>query len=257
MSDFQGNPSDDKRDPLDVLSEAFLAAVRRGEPITPEGFAAQHPEGGAELRDLCETLLMLEGAKRDRETSATGGRRLRLPQLERLGEYRIVREVGRGGMGVVFEAVQESLDRRVALKVMPQASLLSGNQLERFRREAQTAARLHHTHIVPVFDSGEADGLHFYAMQFIDGQGLDAVVKGLRKEPESHGSQALRDRFRLAARIGADVADALQVFPQLVGVFPAQPPRDTPRVLKHRVEHAAFLPELRLPLRQWHGFVRK
>jgi len=209
VSDFKGNPSDDKRDPLDVLSEAFLAAVRRGEPITPEGFAAQHPEGGAELRDLCETLLMLEGAKRDRETSATGGRRLVLPQLERLGDYRIVREVGRGGMGVVFEAVQESLDRRVALKVMPQASLLSGNQLERFRREAQTAARLHHTHIVPVFDSGEADGLHFYAMQFIDGEGLDAVVKALRKEPRPEGSQALRDRFRLAARIGADVADAL------------------------------------------------
>ena len=209
MSRSENGVPDEPRDPLDVLAEQFLAQVRSGEPVTPEGFAARHPEHGSELRDLCETLLMLEGMKRDRESSATGGKRLVVPNLERLGDYRIVREVGRGGMGVVFEAVQESLDRRVALKVLPQASLLSGNQLERFRREAQTAARLHHTHIVPVFDSGEADGLHFYAMQFIDGEGLDAVVKALRKQETSTGSAVRRERFRLAARLGADVADAL------------------------------------------------
>ncbi len=209
MSSSENGVPDEPRDPLDVLAEQFLAQVRGGEPVTPEGFAARHPEHGSGLRDLCETLLMLEGMKRDRESSATGGKRLVVPQLERLGDYRIVREVGRGGMGVVFEAVQESLDRRVALKVLPQASLLSGNQLERFRREAQTAARLHHTHIVPVFDSGEADGLHFYAMQFIDGEGLDAVVKALRKQEAATGPAALRERFRLAARLGADVADAL------------------------------------------------
>ncbi len=209
MSDTGARDQDEARDPLDVLAEQFLAEVRNGEPVTPEGFAARHPGHGSELRDLCETLLMLEGMKRDRESSATGGKRLVVPDLKQLGDYRIVREVGRGGMGVVFEAVQESLDRRVALKVLPQASLLSGNQLERFRREAQTAARLHHTHIVPVFDSGEADGLHFYAMQFIDGEGLDAVVKALRKQESTPGSALLRDRFRLVARLGADVADAL------------------------------------------------
>lgn len=210
MSGSEDRSADETRDPLDVLAEQFLAEVRNGEPVTPEGFAARHPDRGSELRDLCETLLMLEGMKRDRESSATGGKRLVVPDLKQLGDYRIVREVGRGGMGVVFEAVQESLDRRVALKVLPQASLLSGNQLERFRREAQTAARLHHTHIVPVFDSGEADGLHFYAMQFIDGEGLDAVVKALRKQESTPGSAILRDRFRLVARLGADVADALQ-----------------------------------------------
>lgn len=199
---------DESRDPLDLLAEQFLAEVRKGVNVTPEGFAARHAAVGPELRELCETLLMLEGCKRDRETSATGGRKLVVPHLERLGDYRIVRELGRGGMGVVFEAVQESLDRRVALKVLPQAGLLSGNQLERFRREAQTAARLHHTNIVPVFDSGEADGLHYYAMQFIDGEGLDAVVKSMRKQGDASAG-ASRDRCRLVARVGAEVADAL------------------------------------------------
>ena len=208
MSDRDGIQGE-SREPLDLLAEEFLQRVRKGESISARQFAALHPAHGQELSDLLDTLLLLENAKRDRETSVSGGRRLQLPKLERLGEYRIVREVGRGGMGVVFEAVQESLDRRVALKVLPQASLLSGNQLERFRREAQTAARLHHTHIVPVFDSGEADGLHFYAMQFIDGRSLDMVVKSLRAEPSSGASTVLRDRCRLAARLGAEVADAL------------------------------------------------
>ncbi len=205
----QGHNNDESRDPLDLLAEEFLAEVRKGVNVTPEGFAARHPDRGLELRDLCETLLMLEGCKRERETSATGGKRLVVPQIERLGDYRIVREVGRGGMGVVFEAVQESLNRRVALKVLPQASLLAGNQLERFRREAQTAAGLHHTNIVPVFDSGEADGLHFYAMQFIDGEGLDAVVKSMRKQANPAAVSAVRERCRLAARAGAEVAEAL------------------------------------------------
>lgn len=203
-------PVDESRDPLDLLAEDFLARIRRGESTTPAQFAAQHPARARELQDLLETLLLLEDAKKERESTSSSMRRLSLPKLERLGDYRIVREVGRGGMGVVFEAVQESLDRRVALKVLPQASLLGGHQLERFRREAQTAARLHHTHIVPVFDSGEAEGLHFYAMQFIDGRGLDVVVQSLRDEPAATGSQALRDRFRMAARIGAEVASALQ-----------------------------------------------
>src|SRR5205085_8465057 len=93
--------------------------------------------------------------------------------LERLGDYRILREVGRGGMGVVYEAEQESLGRHVALKVLPASALLNATYLERFRREAKAAARLHHTNIVPVFGVGEAEGVPFYAMQFIHGEGLD------------------------------------------------------------------------------------
>src|SRR5260370_4317384 len=88
---------------------------------------------------------------------------------ERLGEYRILREVGRGGMGVVYEAEQESLGRHVALKVLPSSARMNPTYLERFRREAKAAAQLHHTNIVPVFGVGAAEGMHFYAMQFIRG----------------------------------------------------------------------------------------
>src|SRR5262249_55997332 len=92
-----------------------------------------------------------------------------------LGEYRLLREVGRGGMGVVYEAWQEALGRHVALKVLPFNSLAGPERLERFRREARAAARLHHTNIVPVFGVGEHQRIHYYPMQFIPPQSLDAL----------------------------------------------------------------------------------
>jgi protein kinase-like protein len=98
-----------------------------------------------------------------------------------LGEYRILREIGRGGMGVVYEAEQVSLGRHVALKVLPAAGLMNATFLERFLREAKAAAQLHHTNIVPVFGVGEADDVHFYAMQFIKGQSLDQVLGEVRR----------------------------------------------------------------------------
>src|SRR5207237_9293455 len=94
--------------------------------------------------------------------------------------YRIRREVGRGGMGVVYEAVQESLGPHVALKVLPFNTLTDRRHLERFRREAQAAARLHHSNIVPVFGVGEHAGVHYFAMQFIQGQALDSVLHELK-----------------------------------------------------------------------------
>jgi tetratricopeptide (TPR) repeat protein len=84
-------------------------------------------------------------------------------------------------MGIVYEAVQQSLGRHVALKVLPRHSLLDPKKLQRFHREAQAAARLHHTNIVPVFGVGEHDGLHYYVMQLIPGQGLNGVLDGLRQ----------------------------------------------------------------------------
>src|SRR5260370_42622691 len=100
--------------------------------------------------------------------------------LDQIGDYRIIREIGRGGMAVVYEAEQESLGRHVALKVLPHRSATDAICLARFRREARSAARLHHTHIVPVHEVGEAHGIHYYAMQFIQGQGLDDVLCELR-----------------------------------------------------------------------------
>jgi WD40 repeat protein/serine/threonine protein kinase len=103
--------------------------------------------------------------------------------VDRLGDFRIVREVGRGGMGVVYEAEQISLGRRVALKLLPHRGLLDAKQRQRFEREAKAAAKLHHTNIVPVFGTGEHDGQPYYVMQLIDGQGLDAVIEALRRGP--------------------------------------------------------------------------
>jgi serine/threonine protein kinase len=103
------------------------------------------------------------------------------PSYERqLGDFRIIREVGRGGMGVVYEAEQISLGRRVALKVLPFAATLDARQLQRFKNEAMAAAQLHHTHIVPVYGVGCDRGVHYYAMQFIDGQSLAEIVGNLR-----------------------------------------------------------------------------
>ena len=101
--------------------------------------------------------------------------------IGRLGDFRILRVLGRGGMGVVYEAIQESLGRHVALKVLPPHGRLDATQLARFRREARAAAGLHHTNIVPVFAVGEQDGVPYYAMQFIRGQGIDTILDELRR----------------------------------------------------------------------------
>ena len=97
------------------------------------------------------------------------------------GDFRVLREAGRGGMGVVYEAEQESLGRRVALKVLAAHAIPDPAQVRRFEREARAAAQLHHTNIVPVFGVGEQDGLHYYAMQFIRGLGLDTVIEEVKR----------------------------------------------------------------------------
>jgi tetratricopeptide (TPR) repeat protein len=107
---------------------------------------------------------------------------------QRLGDFEIVRELGRGGMGVVYEARQVSLNRKVALKVLSGGLGLTPKAVQRFHREAEAAARLHHTNIVPVYATGDQDGTHFYAMELIDGPSLDHVIKQLRqakKQPEA------------------------------------------------------------------------
>src|SRR5437660_3692863 len=112
-----------------------------------------------------------------------------LPPLERLGDFRIIREIGHGGMGVVYEAEQVSLGRHVALKVLPKQLLIDARTKRRFEREAKAAARLRHTSIVPVFGVGEHEGLPYYVMQFIPGLGLDEVLEELKRlQPGKAGS---------------------------------------------------------------------
>lgn len=94
--------------------------------------------------------------------------------------FQVVREIGRGGMGIVYEAEQLALGRRVALKILPMSSADSEQAVQRFRREAQAAAAMHHTNIVPVFEVGSHQKQHYYAMQFIVGEGLDRVISQLK-----------------------------------------------------------------------------
>jgi serine/threonine protein kinase len=149
---------DDQPDPLDAVVEEFLARRRRGETPSSDEYALRFPNLAERIRATFPTLLLLEGRPRPSgpATSAPPADRKGPPAA--LGPFRIVREVGRGGMGVVYEAVQEPLGRRVALKVRPFDCARRPSYRERFGREATAAARLHHTHIVPVFASGEHDG---------------------------------------------------------------------------------------------------
>jgi serine/threonine protein kinase/cephalosporin-C deacetylase-like acetyl esterase len=110
------------------------------------------------------------------------GQTLNDPAGGRLGDFEIVREIGRGGMGVVYEARQVSLNRKVALKVLAGSLGLTAKSVQRFHLEAEAAARLHHTNIVPVYATGEQNGTYFYAMELIDGPSLDLVIQRMAEE---------------------------------------------------------------------------
>src|SRR5512137_206123 len=101
--------------------------------------------------------------------------------FRRLGDFEIVRELGRGGMGIVYEARQVSLNRKVALKVLSGSLGLTTKAVIRFQREAEAAAKLHHTNIGPIYATGEHDGAHYYAMELIEGPGLDQVISQMRE----------------------------------------------------------------------------
>jgi serine/threonine-protein kinase len=160
----------------------------QGERFEVQEYIAKYPDIANELRELFPAIVLIEDLREhtgDLTGSVSAGAiRVESKTLERLGDFRIIREIGRGGMGIVYEAEQESLGRRVALKVLPAQALLDEHKRERFQREAKAAARMHHTNIVPVYGVGEQDGLYYYVMQFIQGLGLDAIlaeIKNLRR----------------------------------------------------------------------------
>jgi WD40 repeat protein/serine/threonine protein kinase/tetratricopeptide (TPR) repeat protein len=230
--------SSSDRNPVEALAEEFVERYPRGERPTLAEYAARYPALADDIRELFPALLLMEnirpepgegtGSYESGPTLAAG------KKLERLGDYRILREVGRGGMGIVYEAEQESLGRHVALKVLPAHTLLDPRRLQRFHREARAVARLHHTNIVPVYGVGEHEGLHYYVMQLIQGQGLDEVLRELRRlrkarkapgepppvaEPSEHWK-----RGEAGDMSAADVAHAL-----LTGQFaPAPSPAESP-----------------------------
>ncbi|WP_020466653.1 WD40 repeat domain-containing serine/threonine protein kinase, partial [Singulisphaera acidiphila] len=167
----------DRDERLGEAVEAYLTLAEEGTPPDPEEFAARYPDLGEDLRAALEGLAMIRGLVG--EPSGPGNR---LESGRRIAGYRIVRELGRGGMGTVYEAVHVGLDRPVALKVLGTHATPDSTGRRRFLNEARTAAGLHHTHIVPVFDVGQVGGLCYYAMQRIEGSGLDQVLRHLRRD---------------------------------------------------------------------------
>jgi serine/threonine protein kinase len=156
---------------LENLIEEITNKLQAGESVESEAYAAQYPEYAGQIRDLLPALRVLADASQNTELpGAPAGQ----PGL--LGDFRILREVGRGGMGVVYEAEQISLGRRVALKVLPFAATMDPRQLLRFQNEARSAASLEHPHIVPVYGVGSERGVHYYAMKFIDGQSMATLI---------------------------------------------------------------------------------
>ncbi len=217
------------------VSREYLAELEAGRQPDRQAYLARHPDLAEILSDCLDGIDLAQSLRPQATRTSVDH------PSSPLGDFQILHEVGRGGMGVVYEAVQLSLGRRVALKVLPFATALDAKHLQRFKTEAYAAAQLHHTNIVPVYAVGCERGMHFYAMQLIEGRSLADVIAEMRDEnqtpPEppdnvntiitntvvqaasstindvarsSPRSTRTRDSFRTSARIAAEIADALE-----------------------------------------------
>jgi WD40 repeat protein/serine/threonine protein kinase len=214
---------------LDDLLDDLADRLQNGHPIDREEILARYPKQAESLRRLLPAMEVMAELGVSASRVAVSSRPTVVSPLDAvlgvLGDFRVIREVGRGGMGVVYEATQISLGRRVALKVLPFAAALDSHQLQRFKTEAQAAAQLHHTNIVPVFWVGCERGVHYYAMQFIEGQTLAGLIQSQQsaaseREAEcrsAHGGRGASarhrvrrpDDYRRVATLGIQAAEAL------------------------------------------------
>jgi serine/threonine protein kinase/WD40 repeat protein len=178
----------DECERLEAILADYLERLERGEKPDTNAIIVQHSELADELRENLAKLTalhiaavgMTDGGVALDQLCATN-----LSELGTLGDFRVIRPIGRGGMGVVYEAEQISLHRRVALKTLPLAGVLNPKQLARFKNEAQAAASLDHPQIVSVYAVGSDRGIHYYAMQFIEGLSLAEVILECSGAPES------------------------------------------------------------------------
>jgi serine/threonine protein kinase len=221
------------------ISREYLRALEAGDRPRREDYIARHPE----LREMVVECLdgidlafsLQKGTRRAESVS-----RIHSDQnsLEPLGDFRIIREIGRGGMGIVYEAFQMSLARNVALKVLPFASALDERHRKRFLLEAQSAAQLHHANIVPVYAVGCDRGTHYYAMQLIDGRPISTdVFDDLCEPKESASDRAVVDLGASTGNVHRDLTSRLSK-PSFAGSLRAQR-RDRNRTIAELIAQAA------------------
>jgi serine/threonine protein kinase/WD40 repeat protein len=175
------------------LCEEISSRLRQGESIDLNEYLQFWPQYTQELTEAFETIQWMAQLKKGSNTDGSSVSH-RLREGETLGDYSLIRVAGRGGMGIVYEAEQASLKRRVALKVLPFASVLDPLRLKRFENEVQAAALLNHPHIVPIYGVGEDRGIHFFSMKWIDGPSLAEVIHQVKSR--GSGSVTLTDSAR-------------------------------------------------------------
>ena len=201
MNERENQP--DQRGQLDRLAAQFIQELRTEAPSSIESYAERHPQWADEIRQRFPALLEKEKNRQERLRKRGKHDNPKASSLKQLGDFLIVDEIGRGGMGVVYEAVQQSLERRVALKVLP-THVFRDSRLEDFLAEAKVSAKLHHTNIVPIYGVGQQDGVNYCVMQLIEGVSLDRFVT---RTGEQEHSVPLSPRR--VAEIGRQVAVAL------------------------------------------------
>ena len=168
------DPHSAKDPTIEQLAEEFLMRQRQGLSPTVETYAAAYPHLADQIRDLFPTMMLLENWKT--ATPVKTSRPAADFPRPQLADFQIVREIGRGGMGIVYEAIQQSLERRIALKVLPHQVFFNNKKLDRFRREARAAGALNHPNIVTVHSVGQQKGLHYIVMRLVEGVGLDVLT---------------------------------------------------------------------------------
>ena len=231
-------------DIVDRVVVEYLDRKQSGEAPAIEEYCEKYPQHADEIRSLLQTVDQADAGFAAEQSKAEPRQpAFDEPQLEQIAGYRIVKEIGRGGMGVVYEAEHEALGRRAALKVLPHSVSQNRQAVQRFVREGKAIAKMHHSNIVPLYEVGEEDGRFFLAMQLIEGKSLDRVIRevaelrvgssssvpnfhsGIKKlfppvtdhgskssasSPQNSGSHSLRDKYyRQIARVGSQAADAL------------------------------------------------
>ena len=217
--------------------QEYQAAIDAGQPVNRKELVAKYGQVASELSACLESMDFVQHAASEVANRSLGKKSTsEIRPLATLGDYRILREIGRGGMGVVYEAEQLSLGRHVALKVLPFAAVLEPKQLQRFKNEAIAAGTLDHPNIVPVYSVGCERGVHYYAMRLIEGESLAESIAQLRQREQDESDESRTEHpsvrvpadtqpiaglttegsvtstryFHAVATLGIQAADALQ-----------------------------------------------